>query len=129
MRDEAEVQANSIDLETESPALMTEEEVAGVLRIKVCTVRNERKRKRLEFIRVGSRVRISKIQFRNYLQRQSAQVCETELPVPIKSENTGSARSRGAKAPMILGAVRPTTNTLDKRVMSALARQTFKKHA
>jgi hypothetical protein len=113
--------------------LFDEQQVAEVLRVKSCTVRNERVRGKLAFTRVGKRIFYTQKQISDYLERQSVQACldgyPTETRGRAKSEATGSARNRAAKRTRTLGAEPGTTQVPGKHPVSALAQQIFKRRA
>jgi hypothetical protein len=56
--------------------LLSEAEVAELLRVKPCTVRNERVRGRLGCVRIGARVFYTPEQVVEYVQRQKVGPCE-----------------------------------------------------
>lgn len=109
------------------PALLTEPEVARLLRVKPCTVRNERVRKRLGFTPVGARIFYSSDQLKEYIENQQVKACADKNPDPAKSESIGSAKSQDALDQTIRGARR--TTKIDRHVVSALAQATFKRRA
>jgi ribosomal protein L22 len=108
---------------------MTGTEAAAYLRVKPCTVANERKRNKLGYTRVGARVFYTIEHVNEYLKRQEENTCETTNLGQDKLEITGLARNQGAKVRRIRGAARGMTPKLDKHVVSALARRTFEKQA
>jgi NADH/NAD ratio-sensing transcriptional regulator Rex len=64
--------------------LLSEKEVAEQLRVKPCTVRNERVRGRLGFVRIGARIFYLPEQVEEYVERQkvSTRADQTEGKVP-----------------------------------------------
>jgi hypothetical protein len=107
------------------PELLDEREAAHLLRVKPCTVRNERVRGKLGFTPVGARIFYSVEQINEYLEKQKVAACTNENRSRAKWENSGSAKSRGETVRGTRGAGRGTTTALDRHAVSALARQTF----
>lgn len=107
--------------------LLDGREVATLLRVKPCTVRNERGRGKIGFVRVGARIFYTLEQVQEYYERQKVKPCASQNLNWDKLEITGSVRNRGENAKSILGAELGTTSNLDRRVVSALAQQTFGK--
>ena len=116
-----------------SSALFDEQQVAELLRVKCCTVRNERVRGNLAFIRVGRRIFYTQKQISDYLERQSVQACvdsyQRQNPGQARSEIIGSARNPAATRTRTPGAGPGMTNVQDKHAVSALAQQIFKRRA
>src|SRR6185437_6588126 len=110
-------------------ALLNDREAAKLLRVKPCTVRNERIRGKLAFVQIGARIFYTADQIAEYLERQKVSACESvrPSPSPVRSEPTGSARSRDAKPKTTPGAALGTTAALDRHAVSALAQQIFKR--
>lgn len=113
------------DSEHMPEALMTERDVARLLKVKPCTVRNERYRKKIDYTPIGAQIRYSKRQVEEYLERQTVKACVDNNQNPVRSENIGLARSPDEKASKMLGAGHGMTQLLDKHAVSVLARQTF----
>src|SRR6185437_1543962 len=111
--------------------LLNDREAAELLRVKPCTVRNERIRGKLAFVQIGARIFYTADQIAQYLERQKVSACESVRPSPSpdKSEPTGSARSRYAPPMTMSGAALGTTAGLDRHAVSALAQQIFKRPA
>jgi hypothetical protein len=102
------------------PVLLNDREAAELLRVKPCTVRNERVRKKLSFIRVGRRIFYSPEQIAAYVERQKVEACANA------NENQDKL---AAGQPTRGVAPRGTTPKIDKHIVSALAQRTFKKRA
>lgn len=109
--------------------LFDEGETARLLRVKTCTVRNERKRGKLGFTQIGARIFYSEEQIKDYLESQKVSACTSANRSPVKSEISGLAKSPAAKAPTMRGAGHGTMASPDRHVISALARQTFTRPA
>lgn len=71
------------------PRLLFEEEVAELLGVSVDTVRRERKRGRLGFIKIGGRIRYAEDQVLAYLENQREDPCAKKGLA--RSADTGSA--------------------------------------
>jgi hypothetical protein len=115
-----------------SSVLLDERQVAELLHIKSCTVRNERIRGKLAYTRVGRRIFYSREQIGEYLKRQSVRawgVYQTEIQSQARSETTGLAKSQDAKERRARGVERGTTSVADRHAVSALAQQIFKRPA
>jgi hypothetical protein len=98
--------------------LLTEQEVADLLRVKPCTVRNERVRGRLGFVRVGARIFYTPEQVMAYVQQQKVGACRASddnvgLGVPIRRP------TRASTAP------NADIRALDRATVTALAKETF----
>jgi hypothetical protein len=112
------------------PRLMNERETANLLRVKSATVRAERIKGLLGYTRVGARIFYTYLQIADYLERQSVAPCDrTTSSAQDKSVGTGLARSRDMIERRSHGAELGTTIKLDRRAVSALARQTFMRRA
>src|SRR5581483_11444843 len=108
------------------PRLLDEREAAALLRVKRATVRGERIRRRLGYIRVGVRIFYTLELIAEYLERQSVQACASDgQSDPDRSAPTGSAGSPAAMGATMPGAAPGTTFARDRHAVSALARQTF----
>ena len=87
------------------PQLMTEREAAAALRVKQPTIRAERIRGRLGFIRIGARIFYTLEQLFVYLERPMVSACANNEPnTQVKLENTGSASMRSEPPPATSGA-------------------------
>jgi excisionase family DNA binding protein len=73
------------------PRLFTEEEVAEALGCARDTVRRERKRGRLGFTKLGSRIRFTEAQIAAYLENQAQDPCTITKSGSAKSTVIGSA--------------------------------------
>jgi hypothetical protein len=128
----AEVLQSNVNASSKS-MLFDEQQVAELLRVKSCTVRNERVRGKLAFTRVGKRIFYTQKQVSEYLERQSVQACvdgyQTETQSRDRSETTGSAKSQAGRVERTRGIEHGTTKQPGKRVVSALAQQIFKRRA
>lgn len=109
--------------------LLTEQQVADRLGVKVCTVANERKRGKLGFTPVGAKIRVSDQQLNEYLQRQKVEACVSGNQNPDRSATIGLPKSRVATGSTMRGATHGMMVALDKHVVSALAQRTFKRRA
>ena len=126
--------ANAVTPEQESaeklpfPDLLDERETAKILRVTPATVRAERIRRRLGYTKIGARIFYTRQQIAEYLKRQAVPACESyPSTIPAKSEYIGSAKSREVIERMDRGAGPGMTSERDRRAVSALAQQTFKK--
>jgi hypothetical protein len=111
------------------PQLLDEREAAQLLRVKPCTVRNERVRGKLGFTPVGARIFYSIDQINEYLETQKVTACANVSQNRAKSGITGSPKNLTAKGKTMRGAAHGTMQNLDRSVVSALARQTFMRQA
>ena len=111
------------------PALLNEREAAHILRVKPCTVRNERIRGKLGYTKVGAQFFYKSVHLSQYLDEQEVLPCAFSDSNPDRSATTGRAKSRGESGMVILGALPRMTSVPDRHVAKALAQQTFKKHA
>ena len=112
--------------------LFDERQVAELLHVKSCTVRNERVRGKLAYTRVGRRIFYSREQIREYLERQSVRawgVYQTEIQSQARLETTGLAKSQDERERRTRGAEPGTTSVADRHAVSASAQQTFKRPA
>lgn len=105
--------------------LLTEQEVANLLRVKVCTIRNERERGRLGSTRVGNQIRFTTDHIHQYIKNQEIKSCEERNLGQAKLETFGSAKSPAGPGRMTRGAAPGTSH--DRHAVSALAHQTFAK--
>jgi hypothetical protein len=110
------------------PELLTEREAAVRLRVKPSTVRAERVRGKLGFVRIGARIFYMSEQLSEYLKQQTIQPCPSSKIAQVKSEATGSAENRDETASKGPGAAPGMTSAPARRAVSALARQTFRLH-
>lgn len=109
--------------------LLNDREAALILRVKPCTVRNERVRGKLGYTKVGSRFFYSSDHVDQYLKEQEVLPCVSSNSNPDRSANIGRAKSPDGNVTPILGASRGMRNGLDKHVAKALALQILKKRA
>ena len=110
------------------PQLLTEREAAQLLRVKSPTIRAERIRGTLGFVRIGGRIFYTPRQLTEYLERQTVPAYRINETAQVRSEATGSARSRDETAPTNTTAAPGTTSAHARRAVSALARQIFRPH-
>ena len=110
------------------PKLLTEREAAQALRVKPPTVRAERIRGVLSFVKVGARIFYTPQQLAEYLQRKTVTAWASSETAQVRSEATGSARSPGETASTKISTAPGTTSAHARRAVSALARQTFRPH-
>ena len=108
-------------------SLLNDREAARVLRVKPCTVRNERLRGKLGYIRVGGRIFYTREQITEYLDQQRVAACVdiSKIQDQGRSVPTGPAGSRAGTARPIRGAEPGTIAEDDRRAESDLARQIF----
>ena len=110
--------------------LYDDKQTAAILHVKPCTVRNERKRGKLGFVKIGRRIFHTPEQISAYLLRQSVEACEDahdQSLNPAKSDTIGSAKSPDEIASLMLGAELGTTGDHGRPAVSALAQQIFKR--
>jgi excisionase family DNA binding protein len=88
------------------PRLFTEEEVAEALGCARDTVRRERKRGRLGFTKLGSRIRFTEAQIAAYLENQAMDPCTTTKSGSAKSTAIGSASDQTAQPGAEPGSIR-----------------------
>jgi excisionase family DNA binding protein len=88
------------------PRLFTEEEVAEALGCARDTVRRERKRDRLGFTKLGSRIRFTEAQIATYLESQATEPCTTTKHASAKSTAIGSASDQIAQPGVEPGSIR-----------------------
>ena len=122
------------DSEKEKPRpiaeLLNEREAAILLRVKSATIRAERIRGRIAYTRIGARIFYTHQQISDYLERQSVPACANNVSnVQVKSGATGSVKSPVETLPKTHGAELGTTQSLDRQLVSVLARQTFTRQA
>lgn len=112
-------------------ALLDENEAAAILRVKPCTVRNERVRGKLGFTKIGKRVFYTAEQLHSYLQTQSVQPCVGAIPPPspAKSVTIGSPKIPIALERATRGAELGTIDQAARHAVLALAQQTFRRQA
>ena len=103
------------------PRRFTDHQAAAELDVSVDTVRRERRRGKLGYLRVGRKIFITEDQLRDYLARQSVEPCH-ESNDPVKSPATGSA---GAQTAMP-GAGPGSTRLPDKHVTHRSAQSDFR---
>ena len=98
----------------------TEQYVATVLRVSRVTVGRERKRRKLEFVRVGSAIRITDGQLAEYIRLQRSDPSQDSITKERdKSVSTGS---RGGQT-VPSGAEPGSIENLDKRDVHRLAQR------
>jgi hypothetical protein len=104
------------------PRRFTDQQVAAELDVSVDTVRRERWRGHLGYLRVGRRIFITEDHLRDYLARQSVEPCPRSSATE-KSPDTGSAGDRI----VMHGAGPGSIQLLDRHVAHRLAQATFGK--
>ena len=106
-------------------------QVAELMGVKPCTVRQERIRGKLGFIKIGARILYTEEIIREYFEKQRVAACayDPKCPDPDRSEITGLASDGGDRAQTMRGIAPGTTSGLDKQAESALAQQIFKRRA
>jgi excisionase family DNA binding protein len=113
---------NKVTQVAELPRRYTEQQVADMLEVSVDTVRRERHRGKLGYLRIGRRIFITENHVRDYLERQSVEPCPSESALP-KSAAIGSAN-----APIPMPGAEPGLTPLpDRHAASRLAQATFGK--
>jgi hypothetical protein len=114
---------------SDSERLLTEAEVAERLRVKPCTVANERRRMKIECTMVGSQIRYSEKQFEEYLERQRVRACVDASRNQDNMESISSANGADRQDLMAHGLELGTTSQHVRLAERVLARQTFRKQA
>lgn len=104
------------------PRRLTEQQAAVELLVSVDTIRRERRRGKLGYLRIGRRIFITEDHLRDYLQRQSVIPCPSENAMS-KSVATGSASETTRPTGAVLGSI-PLPDRLDAHL---LAQATFNK--
>jgi hypothetical protein len=101
------------------PTLYTEDEAAAFLRVKPCTVANERKRGWLGFIMVGRQVRHSEEHLLAYIRDRELTACAEKAANAIPLKEPRQDRSYA----------RPKPDREIRDAVAALARRTFAPHS
>jgi hypothetical protein len=109
--------------------LLNDHEAGELLRVKPCTIRNERVRGKLGYTRVGARIFYTVEQINEYLERQKVAACAKDDSNPGKSESSGPARNPDVSRAATLGALRGTTSRHDRLGAKALLQRTLMKPA
>jgi excisionase family DNA binding protein len=104
------------------PRRFTEQQVAVELQVSVDTIRRERHRGKLGYLRVGRRIFVTEYHLRDYLERQSVSPCPIENATS-KSAATGSA----SETTRPTGAGPGSMPLPDRRDAHLLAQATFNK--
>jgi len=109
------------------PPLFEEKQAAAELGVSVDTLRRERKRGCIGYVRIGKRkVTYTEAQLRQYIEAQTvepgAAPCQATENSGSKSDTTGCP---GAQTP-ITGAERGSTQTTDRRVAFLSAQKTLR---
>jgi excisionase family DNA binding protein len=114
------------------PDLLTDKDVARLLRVSTMTVRNERQRGRLGFVRVGGRIFFTAELVEAYIQDNTVRPCPENRDIPpepsrdsARSANSGSARSLDGTTPPTPGAAPGMIDPAVRHATSALAKATF----
>ena len=113
------------------PRLLNVRRAAELVGVKPCTIRQERLRGRLGFIKIGARIFYTEQLLKEYIEKQkvTACACDPTAQSRVKSGITGSANDLAARAPKMRGAEPSTTSVADRPAVSALAQQIFKRPA
>ena len=113
------------------PKLLDVRRAAELIGVKPCTIRQERLRGRLGFIKIGARIFYTEELIKEYLDKQKVAACESDPTAqsPAKSEITGSAKDLAAKAPKMRGTAPGTIKEADRLAEQALAQRIFKRRA
>src|SRR5256885_177186 len=98
------------------PQLLNDREAALILRVKPCTVRNERVRGKLGYTKVGARFFHTLEHINQYLNEQEVLPCVSNDSNPDKSATIGPAKSPVASVAPIRGASLGLTSAPDKHV-------------
>jgi hypothetical protein len=109
---------------------MSEREVAAYLRVKPCTVANERKAGRLSHTKVGAHIFYTSKHIDEYLEYQEVRAsCQNTLEDQDRLARSGQVKNRAAKERVISGSSHGMTTIPDRRLEKALAQRTFKKRS
>jgi hypothetical protein len=113
------------------PKLLDVRRAAEMIGVKPCTIRQERLRGRLGYIKIGARIFYTEELIQEYLDNQKVTACVSEPAAqsPAKSAITGSAKDLAAKASRMRGTAPGTTKGADRLAEQALAQQIFKRRA
>jgi len=113
------------------PKLLDVHRAAALLGLKPCTIRRERLRGHLGFIKIGARIFYTEELIKEYLEKQKIPACASapELENQAKLEITGSANVQAAMAPTMHGTAHGMIKEADRHAESALAQQIFKRRA
>ena len=113
------------------PKLLNVHRAAELLGVKPCTIRRERLRGHLGFIKIGARIFYTEELIKEYLDNHKIAACASapELQSQAKLEITGSANVQAAMAPMMHGTAHGMIKEADRHAESALAQQIFKRRA
>lgn len=108
--------------------LLTEEQVATMLRCSVKTVRRERERKRLGFVKLGGRVFVAPDQVEAYIRNSRIDPCPNKNDSE-KSTGSGSPGTQPTRAVPARSTALGTTPRDDKLAAQSfnLAQQIFKR--
>ena len=119
---------------TDTPDLLTDKDVAKLLRVSPMTVRNERLRGRLGFVRVGGRIFFTADLVAAYIQLNTVQACRENRDIPpdlsratASSANFGLPRNPDATGSSMPGAAPGMIDPAVRRATSALANATFQR--
>jgi len=113
------------------PRLLDVRLAAELMGVKPCTIRQERLRGRLGFIKIGARIFYTEELLKEYLEKQKVMACERDPTAqsPVKSGIIGSANGRVARAAKMHGTAPGTIKEADRLAEQALAQQIFKRRA
>jgi excisionase family DNA binding protein len=105
------------------PRRFTDHQAAEELGVSVDTIRRERRRGKLGYLRIGRRVFITEAHLLAYLERQSVEPCHENKNDLPRSEASGSVGERTAS----IGAAPGSTAMPDRLAAHRLAQLTFSK--
>lgn len=113
------------------PKLLDVRRAAELIGVKPCTIRRERLRGHLGFIKIGARIFYTEKLIKEYLEKQKVPACASgpEFQSQGKLEITGSASIQAAKARTMRGTEHGTTKEAARLAEQALAQQIFRRRA
>ena len=113
------------------PRLLNVRRAAELIGVKPCTIRQERLRGRLGFIKIGARIFYTEELLKEYIEKQkvTACACDPTAQSRVKSGITGSANDLAARAPKMRGTAPGTIKEADRLAEQVLAQRIFKRRA
>jgi len=113
------------------PRLLNVHRAAELVGVKPCTIRQERLRGRLGFIKIGARIFYTEELLKEYIEQQkvTACACDPTAQSRVKSGITGSAKDPAARAPKMRGTAPGTIKEADRLAEQVLAQRIFKRRA
>jgi hypothetical protein len=113
------------------PRLLNVRRAAELVGVKPCTIRQERLRGRLGFIKIGARIFYTEELLKEYIENQkvTAGACDPTAQSRVKSGIIGSANDLAARAPKMRGTAPGTIKEADRLAEQVLAQQIFKRRA